>query len=155
LRKINRLRIESENQRQQRFWALMGMNHITRLEKNQASSGCQSAYWSTATDLETGIDCIINCRYENDIENNRPAAHKPMGEAFEPWSPMTFYDRFELLVAVVPSLIATLVISMARLQLIVRVVVSVIGIRPTPRAKNAGRSHDYLQPSEPTRTRHQ
>lgn len=58
----------------------------------------------------------------NDMENKRPAAHKPMREAFKQWSLMTFYDRFELVVAVVLSLVVTLIISLALLQLIVRVV---------------------------------
>lgn len=58
----------------------------------------------------------------NDMDNKRPAAHKPMKEAFKQWPLMTFYDRFELVVAVVLSLIVTLIISLALLQLIVRVV---------------------------------
>lgn len=58
----------------------------------------------------------------NDMDNKRPAAHKPMREAFKQWSLMTFYDRFELVVAVVLSLIVTLIISLALMQLIVRVV---------------------------------
>lgn len=58
----------------------------------------------------------------NDMDNKRPAAHKPMKEAFKEWPLMTFYDRFELIVAVVLSLIVTLIISLALLQLIVRVV---------------------------------
>ena len=41
------------------------------------------------------------------MDNKRPAAHKPMKEAFKQWPLMTFYDRFEVVVAVVLSLVAS------------------------------------------------
>lgn len=45
-----------------------------------------------------------------------------MNEAREHWPLMSFYERFEMIVAIVLSLIVTLIISLALVQLIARIV---------------------------------
>lgn len=56
------------------------------------------------------------------MDSRHSPARRSMKEVREHWPLLTFYQRFEMVVAIVLSLIVTLIISLALLQLIVRIV---------------------------------
>src|SRR5678815_4203063 len=56
------------------------------------------------------------------MENDRHAPRKFFAETRERWPIMSFYERFEQIVAIVLSLVISVVIALALLQLIIRIV---------------------------------